>query len=285
MERYTIGSLLLKGKQSLADNAIPQYGLDAELLLAHVLQVGREQLIGYPERSVSHEDSHCYQAYIARRNQREPVSKIVGKKEFWDSEFNVTRDTLDPRPDSETLIEATFEYYHEYSDPQTILDLGTGTGCLLLTLLKLFPDATGVGIDISEKALEVAKKNSRNLMLANRVQFLLQCMGAKHDKCYDLVISNPPYIKHNDLMECDVEVKGYDPYIALVGGEDGLEYYRVIASKLWNLLTNHGLAILEVGYGQAEDVQSLCESHKLHVFDTKKDLAGVVRCLMLRKIL
>lgn len=215
-----------------------------------------------------------------RRKKREPISHIIGRREFWSLDFVVTKDTLDPRPDTETIIEAAIKTHEDRKKKLEILDLGTGTGCILLTLLKEFNMAKGIGVDISESAIMVAKQNCKNLALEDRAEFIKTNWGEKLDKKFDLIVSNPPYIPSNTIETLEPELN-YEPRLALDGGEDGLMCYRKIISQVGDLLKPEGVVLLELGIGQKEAVASIAEKQGLFVKEIYKDLAGIDRCIKL----
>lgn len=217
--------------------------------------------------------------FIHRRKQGEPVSKIVGQKGFWKRDFYVNADVLDPRPDSETLIEAVLKTFPDTTVDYHILDIGTGSGCLLLTLLDEYPNAQGTGIDISEKALAVAQKNNTT----NRADFLQKDMFSDDFTAglvqYDIIISNPPYIPTKDIETLDNAVKLYDPLTALDGGVDGLNPYRRLSACLAAILKPNGRVFFEIGQGQENDVISIMAQNLWVLGDMYMDLGGIVRVL------
>lgn len=258
--------------------------LDSRILLEYVTGKSRETITGYPEMELSETEYKNFLALIERRANREPVSHLIGKREFFGLEFKVTRDTLDPRPDSETLIEQALKLFPDRQSPLRILDLGTGTGCLLLTLLSQFPQATGVGVDIHPPALAVAKENCINLGLEKRTRFVLECWAQGIDEQFDLIITNPPYIKKADLPLLQPEVFLHEPHIALEAGEDGLACYRAIAPTIAPLLKDEGFVILEFGYGQENPLSALLTEHHLETIAYGSDLASIIRCIVAQKI-
>lgn len=220
--------------------------------------------------------------FIQRRKSGEPVSKIIGLRGFWKRDFYVSRDVLDPRPDSETLIEAVLSTFKEQNQCLSFLDIGTGSGCLLLTLLDEYPCAIGTGIDKSELALTIAQKNDAN----NRAKWIQKdfyaldfCAGMEQ---YDVIISNPPYIPHNDIALLDKEVRLYDPLLALDGGLDGLDAYRQLSDVLPFLLKESGVVFFEIGIGQENDVIQIM-ANQFRCIKMYKDLGGIVRILMFQK--
>ena len=221
--------------------------------------------------------------FINRRQQGEPVSKIIGQRGFWKRDFYVNTDVLDPRPDSETLIDAVLKSFTDKNAYYNILDIGTGSGCLLLTLLDEYPNAQGTGVDISEKALVVAQKND----IYHRANFLHKDMFSDDFtdglETYDIIISNPPYIPTKDIETLDNAVKLYDPITALDGGEDGLNPYRRLSECLQNILKPHGRIFFEIGQGQENDVVSIMTQNHWVLGDMYTDLGGIVRILSFYK--
>lgn len=215
------------------------------------------------------------EALAERRAAREPVSRIVGRREFWSREFLLTPETFDPRPDSETVVEAALAAVPSCG---TVLDLGTGSGCLLAALLAERPDAWGLGIDRSPGACRAAQRNLSGLRAAVAAGYWGTAVGGR----FDLVVSNPPYIPSADIAELMPEVRDHDPRLALDGGADGLDAYRAILGDLSRLLSPGGAAVLELGIGQAESVAALADSSGLRVRDIRADLGGIPRAMVLR---
>jgi release factor glutamine methyltransferase len=274
----TILSLLNQASQHLCEAGIVSARLDARLLLAHVLQVPFSYLLAHPEQILSVQQQQDFAKLLKRRLAYEPVSRIVGQREFWGLSFSLSAATLDPRPDSETLVEAVLKQIPDRAQPLELLDLGTGTGCLLLALLYELPHATGKGIDISEEAIAVAQQNAQVLHLQGRSHFLQQDWTTPITGSFDWIISNPPYIPSAERENLAPEVRLYDPVQALDGGPDGLQWYRLFAQRFSALLKPGGKIALEVGQGQAEDVQHLFEKSGFTCVEWAKDLAGIKRC-------
>ncbi len=222
-------------------------------------------------------DSDIYKI-IERRKIGEPLSKILGHRGFWRGDFIVDENVLDPRADSETLIQAVLEKFPNKNHSLRILDLGTGSGCLLISLLMEYPNATGVGVDISQKALEIAQKNAIKNGVAPK--FILSDMAKlpKDLGAFDIVISNPPYIPTKEIETLDKNVKDYDPLMALDGGEDGLKFYRIIAEK-----APAPVVFLEIGKGQEKEVQKIFEEKKWRLWGAKRDFSGIIRVLIFKK--
>lgn len=255
--------------------------LDAELLMAHALETSREDLLlKLPELNAPRD----FHELLQRRLAHEPVAHITGGKEFWGLSFQVSPDVLIPRPDSELLIEEAIRLHAE-KPPVRILDLGTGSGALLLAALSEFPEATGIGIDASAPALEIAYKNADRLSLTTRVQFRMLDWtrpGWIDDLPgpFDLILANPPYVSTDVTLSPDVAQ--YEPHDALFAGVEGLDDYRIIIPALEKLLDIGGRALLEIGYDQAENVTQLAESHGYFV-ECKQDLGGNDRLLILNR--
>ena len=249
--------------------------LDAELLMAHLLGVSRSDLLlHHLETSV---DAAAYTALVARRAGGEPLAYITGHREFWSLDLAVTPDVLIPRPDSETLIEAAMAVQPAGTAPR-ILDLGTGSGCLLLAALTVWPDGQGLGIDRSERALAVARGNAERLGLTDRARFQAGDWGAGLTDTYDIILSNPPYVRTGDALPRDVAA--FEPGSALFAGADGLEDYRRIVPDLCRLLSSGGTAHLEIGHDQADAVMTMGVTAGL-VASLRHDLAGHPRCVTL----
>jgi len=227
-------------------------------------------------------DASRFAALLARRCAREPLALILGRREFWSLDFAVSTDTLVPRPESETLIEAAVAAFPDRHVPRMILDLGTGTGCLLLAALHEFPGAFGVGVDRSAAAAGLAARNATALGLAARAGFLCAHWDTALTGRFDLVLCNPPYVPTWTIDGLMPEVARYEPRSALDGGADGLDAYRAIVTILSCLLTEGGVAILEVGHGQAGRVAGRAQKAGL-VAEARADLLGITRALVLRR--
>ncbi len=254
--------------------------MDARILLQYVLQVTREELLLDNERELKPKQLAAYQELVEKRKNRQPVSQLTGKREFWGMCFKVTQSTLDPRPDSETLIEAILSRLPAREAPLKVLDLGTGTGCLLLTVLSEYPNASGTGVDISADALDVARENATRLGLEGRTAFVSSCWGSNVEGSYDIVISNPPYIPSSVIPGLAAEVAQWEPKLALDGGPDGMDCYRAIVPQLKTLLNPEGVAVFEIGIGQAKELEALVQSHGMKVAGTRDDMAYITRCVL-----
>lgn len=252
---------------------------DARILVLAAAGLRREDLLRDPDAPLEGAPLDRFRSMVARRAAREPVSRILGRREFRSLEFRLGPDTLDPRPDSETAVEHAIALFEERPPPARILDLGTGTGCLLLACLEAWPAATGVGIDIAPGAARTAAANAAALGLGGRASFAVADWGAGLRERFDLVISNPPYIPTGDIAALAPEVAEHDPMAALDGGQDGLDAYRAIARGLADLLAPAGLIVVEIGAGQEEDVQAVFEAEEWRFSGSRNDLSGRPRSL------
>jgi release factor glutamine methyltransferase len=273
-----VGALLDGAAEALRAAGIDQPRLEARLLLGHALGVRQADLVGRRAERVA---APGFDAMVARRAAREPLALIVGHREFWSLDFAVSPATLVPRADSETVIEAALAARPDRGRVRDILDLGTGTGCLLLAALREFPRAWGVGVDLAPAAAALAARNAAALGLAGRAAFLCaDWAGALHGG-FDLVLANPPYIRSADIATLMAEVAAHEPALALDGGADGLLAYRAILAVLPGLLRPGAAAVLEIGQGQAADLTRLAEAAGLAVASQHADLGAVPRAVVL----
>lgn len=279
-----IADLLSEGMKALRAAGIEAPAREARLLLTQAAQVPPAVMIGFPERPVDADGAAAFRALLARRVEREPISHLIGEREFWSLPFLVNRDVLDPRPDSEVLIEAVLEELPDRKAPRRVLDLGTGSGCLLISLLRELPAAQGWGVDLSPAALDVARRNAARLGVADRITLRegrwISALVPADGTAFDLIVSNPPYIVTADIDHLAPEVARHEPRLALDGGADGLDAYRALAPLVMRHLRPGGLAALEIGLGQAEDVTALFSRAGLAAAGRRRDLAGHERCLL-----
>jgi len=275
----TLNTLYQDLRKTFRDSGIETADLDARVLISFALGCATQDILLKPDTSVD-ENHPVLKDAIARRLKGEPVSKITGHREFYELDFIVSQDVLDPRADSETLIDAARKNLFDIPEPK-ILDICTGSGCLLLTLLTLFPGGEGVGTDISEAALKIAQKNARRLNVDDRARFIPTSFVDNVKGAFDCIVCNPPYIRSGDIEGLDVAVRVYDPLLALDGGADGLDAYRAIFPQIRNLLSRDGEAFFEIGFDQEDDVRKLAESCGLHVRDVLSDLSGHGRVVAL----
>jgi len=278
----TYGGLYSEGRFALERANIPNAGLDARVLMQHATRRSWAELFDAEDEIAAPGEIAQFNEMIARRIAREPVALITGVKEFWSLEFKVTPATLVPRPESEHLIERALELIPKDSKGY-VLDLGTGTGCLLISLLKERPNMTGVGADISPEALEVAKSNAISHAVVQRCAFVQSDWTEKVVGEFELVLANPPYLTEEEFESAAPEVREHEPRIALTPGTDGLAAFRAIAKGLPSVLAPGGFAILEIGISQAQPVRALLESAGLDSIETGRDLAGYERVITARK--
>lgn len=274
-----VDALLRDAARRLAAAGVDSPRLDARLLLGEAL--GR-QVWPHDSGTADADAVARFEALLARRLAREPVSRILGRRGFWTLDLAITPDTLDPRPDSEALIEAALAAFAGHAPPRRILDLGTGTGCLLLAALAEFPEATGVGVDRSAGAVATARENARRNTLENRARFEALDWDDMPQGEADLILSNPPYIAEAEIARLEPEVARFDPPGALAGGSDGLDAYRSLVRVLRRLLAAKGVAVLELGIGQRSTVTLLARAAGFRVIGVHQDLAGVERALVLK---
>jgi release factor glutamine methyltransferase len=278
----TLLGALRFAEQQLCAAGIDNPQLDARILTAAALGMKPDALRLAPDRALAPEDEGRIEALVGRRIEgREPVSRILGRREFWSLEFQITPDVLDPRPDSETLIEAALRLFPNRAAPLDILDLGTGSGCLLLAALGEYPNARGAGVDASAAALAVAGANAERLGFAARAHFRRGDWGRGLEECFDLILCNPPYVAETERAALSPEVARHDPPAALFAGPDGLDAYRNIFPDLPRLLAADGRALLEIGATQAAAVSAIAGAAGLAVVEVRRDLAGRDRCVLL----
>lgn len=280
----TLATLRKKIEARLGKKGIEEAPLDARLLISHIIPVTEIDFAINADQTVSNEQQNLIDILVQKREKRIPMSQIFGEKEFWSLSFKVTRDTLTPRPDSETLIEVALNEFEDKNATLSILDLGTGSGCLLLTLLSELKNATGLGMDVSASAIKVANENATNLSLNNRATFLKSDWFEKLSKTkkFDLIIANPPYIGLNEKPELTPEVCEHEPYSALFAGEEGLDDYRIIAADISSYMSEKSIIILEIGYRQSSAVKDIFEQKGFKNINVFQDLGGRDRCLLIR---
>jgi release factor glutamine methyltransferase len=268
--------------QSFRLTGIEQPEVDARILVGHALHLGRAQLMSQSDRILEAREVAAVSALAARRLRREPVARILGRREFWSLPLLISPDVLDPRPETETVVEAALDFIVRgglRTETLRVLDIGTGSGALLLALLSEAPNAIGIATDISLPALEIARGNAERNGLEARVTFLACNMADGVKGPFDLIVSNPPYIARAEISTLAPEVRDYDPPMALDGGADGLNAYRLIANDARRLLAPGGRLIVELGVGQEGAVRTLFTKAGLNVGAARPDLAGIPRAL------
>lgn len=276
----TLGHAVDRAAAQLADAGIDTARLDARVLACRALARDGTFALTHPETGLSETELDLIDRLIARRAAREPMSLILGEREFWSMTFTVTRATLTPRPETETLVEEALAWAGaggRLGAPLRVLDLGTGTGCLLIALLSELPAATGLGVDLSEAALAVAAENAARLGVGGRARFARSDWGRDLAGPFDLIVANPPYIAEAEALTLPPEVRGFDPPAALFAGPDGLAAYRAIAPQAARLAAPGAAVIVELGAGQADAVAVLFARAGLPAAGLRADLAGVPR--------
>lgn len=252
--------------------------LDARMLVKAVTGLSDADIIGMDAIPLTTEQFATLEDFIAQRLNRRPVAKIIGHKEFYGRDFHVNDDVLDPRPETELIIDEVLKYAHGKNSLK-ILDLGTGSGCIILTLLSELPNATGIGTDISPQAVSVATKNAKNLNLSERVKLTESNWLDTVDGQFDVIVTNPPYIETHTVNHLDKDVRDYDPILALDGGEHGLDPYKVILPQIRKHLKKDGLFMCEHGAGQAHDIKGIAVNAGFTNVRVHHDLAGHDRCI------
>ncbi|MAZ80660.1 MAG: protein-(glutamine-N5) methyltransferase, release factor-specific [Rickettsiales bacterium] len=267
------------GRDKLRLSQIHSFNIDTLLILQDAAGLNKEQIY-FEKNIINAKQLEIFQQNIIKRSQFIPVAKIIGNKNFYHDNFIVNCDVLDPRPDSEVLIEAFLAKYPDLNIAINILEIGVGSGCLSLTLLKLYPNIKIYGVDISKKALNIAKKNADKMMLSDRINLIQSDIFANisHDIKFDEIISNPPYIPTNDIKKLAKDLK-YDPVIALDGGGDGMYFYRKIADKSSKYLNNDGGIIVEIGINQDETIKEIFANNNFNILNYYKDLNKIIRVL------
>jgi release factor glutamine methyltransferase len=277
----TVKAALADAAARLAAAGIAEPRREARLLVAAGLGWSAAEVFGRPDAGIDRAARSRLEEVLARRARREPISRILGHREFWSLRFALSPETLDPRPDSETLIEAALAELTDRTRPYRVLDFGTGTGCLLLALLSELPNAEGLGVDCLPGAAETARRNAAALGLRGRARVVVGDWGAAIQGKWDLIIANPPYIESTEVPRLMPEVADYEPRAALDGGADGLDAYRALAPEVVRLGSPGAIAVVEVGAGQATGVTAIMAEAGLVLRGVRYDLSGVDRCLVL----
>ena len=281
----TVLEALTKNYKDLLNHNIQTAKIDAEVILADVLKISRVNLITKQNTSLNQEQEDLFAKLIKRRKQQEPVAYILNKKEFWNESYYVDKRVLIPRPETEILIEMLLKKVKDKSKVFQILDLGCGSGCLLISCLKEFNKSLGLGIDISSLALEVAKKNIQSYKINSRAKLLkLDLFKLDIKKKFDFILSNPPYLTSSEYRNLSKDVKDYEPKQALVGGFDGILYYKKIISFSKLSLKKNGFLALEIGDGQYKEIKKLLTNHSFRVLDKYQLIDGEIRCILASKI-
>jgi release factor glutamine methyltransferase len=270
-EVIKFGSNLLKEKK------IPSFILDSEILLSKTLNKTRENVLINLDQKINTKNISTYKEYLKRRSNNEPIAYILEEKEFWSKKFYVNKDTLIPRPETEMLVDKILKIYHEKQI--SILDIGTGSGCIVISLLSSLKTSNGIGIDISKNAILTAKKNALKYKLSGRLKFFNNSINNIFSKKFDLIVSNPPYVDSKDIKNLSDDIKRFEPRIALDGGNDGLDLIKKVIYKSKYILKVKGMLALEIGNEQIKKVSKILIDNNFRIKHVIKDYKTNVRCV------
>jgi len=278
-----IQSAVIEGINILKNKSILSAKLDSEILMAKALGKNREYIILNNDKILKEQNLEYFKKLVQERATRKPIAYLLNKKSFWNSEFYVNKNTLIPRPDTEIILEQILKFTKN-KNYLNILDIGVGSGCILLSVLKERKNFYGTGIDISRNSLDICKMNAKKLLLERRVKFFKSDVDKFAIGKYDLIVSNPPYISRCDLKYLENDVIKFEPRLALDGGLDGLSVIRKVIKKSSELLKKNGKFILEIGFDQKNKVIKLLNNKGFYINSTVKDLANNDRCIISTKI-
>jgi len=270
-ETIKFGSNLLKEKK------ISSFILDTEILLSKILNKSREDILTNLDQKINTKHILAFKECLKRRSNNEPIAYILGEKEFWSKKFYLNRNTLIPRPETELLVDKILKIYKEKKI--SILDIGTGSGCIIISLLSSLKNSNGIGVDISKNAILIAKKNALKYKLTNRVKFFNNSFNNLFSKKFDLIVSNPPYIDSKDIKNLSDDIKRYEPRIALDGGNDGLDLIKKVIYKSQYILKIKGMLALEIGNEQIKKVSKILTDNNFRIKHVIKDYKTNVRCV------
>ncbi len=270
--------LLNEGAKILKSGGIVSNKLDSEILLSKALNTTRENLLISLDNYVSKNKIIEFKKLIKRRYAREPIAYILKEKEFWSKKFIVDKETLIPRPETELMVDLIIKKFIKKNI--SILDIGTGTGCILISILSELTNSKGIGIDISKKSIRIAKKNSVKHQLSHRIKFYTRSIDNIYFKKFDLVVSNPPYIKKKDIKNLDDDIKKYEPKLALDGGNDGLDVIKKVIYKSKNILKVKGMLALEIDNEQFADVSNILRKNNFRIKHLVNDYQENIRCVL-----
>jgi len=278
-----IENILNEGIDTLQKNNILNPQLDSVILLSSSIKRDKKHIILNPKELLNSGQLNKFKSLIERRKKGEPIAYLINKKEFWKDEFFVNKDVLIPRPDTELIIEQVLKIYSK-SEQLQVLDIGTGSGCILLSILKERPNFYGTGIDISKKSINVSKFNAKQLNLMRRVKFFYSSVDNFKIGKYDLIVSNPPYIKFSNLKYLEKNVVNFEPRLALNGGLDGFSKIRKVINKAGTLIKKNGRFILEIGFNQKNKVKKILKEEGFYINKAIKDYGNNDRCIISTKI-
>ena len=265
------------GSNLLKEKKIPSFILDSEILLSKTLNKTRENILINLDQKINTKNILAYKEYLQRRSNNEPIAYILGEKEFYSKKFYINKDTLIPRPETELLVDTILKIYQEKRI--SILDIGTGSGCIIISLLSILENSNGIGVDISNNAILTAKKNALKYKLTKRVKFLNKSFNNIFSKKFDLIVSNPPYIDSKDIKNLSDDIKRHEPRIALDGGNDGLDLIKKVIYKSKDILKIKGMLALEIGNEQIKKVSKILIDNNFRIKHVIKDYKTNVRCL------
>ena len=270
------------GSDLLREKKISSHILDSEILLSKTLNISREEILVNLDQNINEKKISIFQKYIKRRSKNEPIAYILEEKEFWSKKFALNKNTLIPRPETELLVEKLIKIYK--GKKISILDVGTGSGCIIISLLSELNLSKGTGIDISKNAVLLAKKNASKYGLLNRIKFLNNSFENLFNKKYDLIVSNPPYIVRKEIKNLSEDIKRFEPRMALDGGNDGLDLIKKVIYKSLYILKINGLLALEIGNGQIKKVSKILIDNRFRIKHVLKDYKNNVRCVIAQYI-
>ena len=280
----TVEEVFLSGIQKLNAAQVENPNLDAKIIFKHILSVDNEQFELCKKNEISNQITKSYFELIDRRIKREPIAYITNKQSFWNDEFKVTKDTLIPRPETELILENVLSYFPDKKIDLNIADLGTGSGCIIISLLQEYINASGIGIDISKEAIKIANENKKLLKNHERLKLLDEDYAEYNLNGFDIIVSNPPYISQNSL-DIQKDVYDYEPHLALFSKNNGIDAYNKIISNLASRIDKNFFLFLEIGLGQASEVTKLLKNNGFTEILTKADLANIPRCVIAKKII
>ena len=270
--------LIKNGTLALKENKISSHRIDSEILLSSVLGKSREEILINLDEKINSRDIFSFKKLIERRSSKEPLAYILKEKEFWSKKFEVNESTLVPRPETELMLEKLIKIYKDKKI--NILDIGTGSGCILISLLSELKNSIGVGIDISTEALKIAKKNAKKHKINNKIFFYNKSFTVIYDRKFDLIVSNPPYLLTKDIRNLQEDIKRFEPLIALDGGNDGLDVIKKVIYKAKNILKFDGMLALEIGNGQFRKVSNILFKNNFRIKYKLKDYKDNTRIII-----
>ena len=270
--------LIKNGTLALKENKISSHRIDSEILLSSVLGKSREEILINLDEKINSKDIFSFKKLIERRSSKEPLAYILKEKEFWSKKFEVNESTLVPRPETELMLEKLIKIYKDKKI--NLLDIGTGSGCILISLLSEFKNSIGVGIDISTEALKIAKKNAKKHKINNKIFFYNKSFTEIYDRKFDLIVSNPPYLLTKDIRNLQEDIKRFEPLIALDGGNDGLDVIKKVIYKAKNILKFDGMLALEIGNGQFRKVSNILFKNNFRIKYKLKDYKDNTRIII-----